>query len=73
VPIASIAEHLGIETPAIDTIIRLANMITGRNFREEGRTVDKLGLKGLSVVEIHQLAQTGEVKKTAVHEQEVVA
>ncbi|MDN5301489.1 MAG: opine dehydrogenase [Thermoanaerobacteraceae bacterium] len=73
VPIASIAEHLGIETPAIDTIIRLANMMTGRNFREEGRTVDKLGLKGLSVVEIHRLAQTGEVKKTTVHEQEVVA
>lgn len=73
VPIASIAEHLGIETPAVDTIIRLAAMMTGRDFRGEGRTVDKLGLKGLSVLEIHQLARTGEVKKGIVPEQEVVA
>lgn len=73
VPIDSMAEHLGIETPAIDTIIRLATMMTGRDFREEGRTVDKLGLKGLSVTEIHQLAQTGEVNKITVQEQEVVA
>jgi len=73
VPIASIGEHLGIETPAVDTIIRLAAMMTGRDFREEGRTVDKLGLKGLSVMEIHQLAQTGDVKKLTVQEQEVVA
>lgn len=73
VPIASLAGYLGIETPAIDTIIRLANMMTGRNFWEEGRTVDKLGLKGLSVTEMHQLAQTGDIMKTAVREQEVVA
>lgn len=73
VPISSMAEQLGVETPAIDTIIRLAAMITGRNFREEGRTVEKLGLKGLSVAEIHQLARSGEVKKTKIQEQEGVA
>ena len=49
VPIASIAQDIGIETPAIDTIIRLANIMTGQNFYEEGRTVEKLGLKGLDI------------------------
>lgn len=59
VPISSIAKNLGIDTPAIDTIINLAEMLTGRNFTEEGRTVEKLGLKGLNAMEIRQFAQTG--------------
>ncbi|ADL07017.1 NAD/NADP-dependent octopine/nopaline dehydrogenase family protein [Thermosediminibacter oceani] len=72
VPISSLAKNLGIETPAIDTIIRLANMMTGVNFWEQGRTVDKLGLAGLSPAEIHEFAQNGylEIKRT---EEEVVA
>jgi len=73
VPIASLAQHLGIETPAIDTIIRLANMMTGRNFWEEGRTVEKLGLKGLTVAEIHQLVQTGNIETRPVESEGVVA
>ena len=60
VPISSLAAVLGLETPAIDTIIRLADIMTGRNFWQEGRTAEKLGLGSLSLVEIHFLAQTGE-------------
>lgn len=59
VPMSSMAKQLGIETLAIDAIIRLANLITGRNFWEEGRNVEKLGIKDLSVKDIHRLAQTG--------------
>lgn len=73
VPIASLAHNLGIETPAIDTIIRLANMLTGKNFWKEGRTVDKLGLKGLTVAEIHQLVQTGNIESRPVETEGVVA
>jgi len=73
VPIASIAQDIGIETPAIDTIIRLANIMTGRNFYEEGRTVEKLGLKGLDIGQIHQYAQTGIMEHRIVKEEGVVA
>lgn len=73
VPISSIASELGIETPAIDTIIRLADIITGRNFYKEGRTAEKLGLKNLTVTEIHHLAKTGEVHVTVKSEEGVVA
>lgn len=59
VPISSIGSILGIDTPAIDTIIRLANIITGRNFIAEGRTADKLGLSNLNAREIHELALNG--------------
>ena len=72
-PIASIAQDIGIETPAIDTIIRLANIMTGRNFYEEGRTVEKLGLKGLDIGQIHQYAQTGIMEHRIVKEEGVVA
>lgn len=65
VPISALGGLLGIETPAIDTIIKLAVLMTGRNFIEEGRTLDKLGLCGLEVSEIHELAQTGNIYKKA--------
>ena len=72
VPISSIAEKLGIETPAIDTVIRLANIMTGKNFLQDGRTVEKLGLKDMSVSQILEFAQTGELTAT-VNQEEVVA
>jgi opine dehydrogenase len=73
VPIASIAKSLGIETPAIDTVIRLANIMTGRNFWFEGRTAEKLGLKGMTVTEIRQLVQTGYVETMPIESEGVVA
>ena len=73
VPISSIAEKLGIETPAIDTIIRLANIMTGRNFLQEGRTVEKLGFKEMSVSQILEFAQMGELTATRNRDEEVVA
>jgi len=59
VPISSIASILGIETPTIDTIIRLANFMTGKNFFEEGRTAKKLGISNLTANQIIEFAETG--------------
>lgn len=71
VPMSSLAAHLGIETPVMDTLINLSNVMTGHNFWEEGRNVEKLGLKGLSVAEIHQLAKTGRTNKIIIDQEEV--
>lgn len=65
VPISSLAKVLGVETPAIDTIIKLANIMTGQNFIKNGRTAQKLGLANLSVSQIHEFASKGEVIQTA--------
>ncbi len=73
VPISSIGANMGIDTPAINTIIQLADLMTGRNFREEGRTVEKLGLKDLTAAQIHHLAKTGLVEKGTDYEEGVVA
>lgn len=52
VPIASLGELLGVRTPTIDMIIDLGNILHGADYRWSGRTVEKLGIAGLSVKEI---------------------
>ncbi len=62
VPMSSLAKQFGLETPpAIDSIIRIAELITGIDFYNEGRTVERLGLAGLKINQIHELAETGSV------------
>ncbi|NLY66646.1 MAG: NAD(P)-binding domain-containing protein [Tissierellia bacterium] len=63
IPLSSIAKELNIETPAIDSIIRLAGLITGKDFFKEGRTAERLGLKGLSIKEMHEYAEKGKIIK----------
>jgi len=59
VPMASIGEMLKIETPTIKFIIHIASLMRDKNFWEEGRTAEKLGLKGMSIKDIRLLAVTG--------------
>ncbi len=61
VPIASLGKMLEMATDTIESIIRLANIILKRDFWAEGRTVEKLGLAGLTVREIRRLALEGEI------------
>lgn len=61
VPLASIGEMLKVKTPTIKFIIHMASLMRGIDFWEEGRTVEKLGIKGLSIREIRLLAVTGEI------------
>ncbi|HLR21825.1 MAG TPA: NAD/NADP octopine/nopaline dehydrogenase family protein [Tissierellaceae bacterium] len=65
VPMESMANALGLETPAITTIINMAEIMTNKDFRKIGRTADKLGLKDLTIGEMHLLARKGTIcKKT---------
>lgn len=64
VPLASIGEMLKVDTPTIKSIIQLASIMRGKDFRKRGRTVEKLGIKGMSIKEIRVLAVTGEVSKS---------
>jgi opine dehydrogenase len=61
IPMSSIAKELGIKTPAIDSIINIAELMTGQDFYEEGRTIERLGLAGLSVYEMHNIAEKGKL------------
>jgi opine dehydrogenase len=55
VPIASLGSMLGAATPTIDMIIELGSILHGKDFRAEGRTVERLGLANLSVKQIQSL------------------
>ena len=59
VPIASLARVCKVETPTIDMVIDLANIVYQKDFRAEGRTVKTLGLEGLSSREILELVNKG--------------
>ncbi len=61
VPMASIGRELNIDTPAINSIISLAELMIGKDFYLEGRNINRLGLSGLTVSEMHEVAQTGEI------------
>ena len=55
VPIASIGEMLNVPTPTIGTMIQLASIMHGVDYWAEGRTVDRLGIRGMSVKDIRFL------------------
>jgi opine dehydrogenase len=55
VPLASIGKMLGVLVPMMEMVINLANVMHGKDYWKEGRTVQHMGLAGLSVKEIRQL------------------
>ncbi|HGJ66461.1 TPA: NADP transhydrogenase subunit alpha [bacterium] len=61
VPMASLGDQLGVPVPTIKAIIHLANILHRRNYWAEGRTVERLGLAGLSVQQIRRLVEEGKL------------
>jgi opine dehydrogenase len=55
VPIASLGGMLSVPTPTIRAVIELASRMHGVDYWKEGRTVDRLGIKGKSVKDIRFL------------------
>jgi hypothetical protein len=62
VPLASLGKQFGVDTWAIDAMIRLACVVHGTNYYERGRTVRDMGLKGLRVGEVRRYVQEGKVR-----------
>ncbi|MDD3643178.1 MAG: NAD/NADP octopine/nopaline dehydrogenase family protein, partial [Candidatus Krumholzibacteria bacterium] len=61
VPIASIGEMLGVPTPTIRAIIHIASVMHGIDYWKEGRTVERLGISGMSVKEIQFLVAGADI------------
>lgn len=55
VPVSELGHKLGVETPAMNTIIDLANLLYETDFRANGRNLAQLGLADLSAAEIKAL------------------
>jgi len=54
VPLASVGQELGIATPIMNAFIEIASVVSMRDFRQEGRTAEKLGLAGKTVEQIYE-------------------
>lgn len=59
VPMSSIGAMLQIPTPTINLIITLAEDMLETNYRSSGRTVETLGIKGMTIEDIHRLVTEG--------------
>jgi opine dehydrogenase len=55
VPLAALGDAVGVKTPLVRAVIELANGLLGRDFWQEGRTLGRLGLAGLSAAEIRRV------------------
>ena len=60
VPIASIGKELGIETRALDTMIGLAGIVSGKDWWAEGRTAAKMGLANMSAKQMVEYVTEGD-------------
>jgi opine dehydrogenase len=56
IPIASVGKMMDIRTPTIHSIIDIACNLLGIDFWSEGRTVERLGIAGMSLRELRLLA-----------------
>ena len=59
VPIAALGQRYGVAVPAIDSIIRIACIIHRTDYWRRGRTLERLGIKELSVGEITRYVEEG--------------
>jgi opine dehydrogenase len=59
VPIAALGKRFGVDVRGIETLIDLACIIHGTDYRHRGRDLVRMGLEGLSIEEIMRLVETG--------------
>ena len=59
VPISDFGNLVGVETPAIDSVISMATQICQQDFRSIGRSIESLGLTGMSIDDLREFVESG--------------
>jgi len=59
VPWAEMGHSLRVATPLMDALITLGSALTGRDYRREGLTLDRLGLQGIPAEEVGTYLREG--------------
>ncbi len=60
VPMVSLGKMLGIDVPRMEAIVKLGELLIERNLTASGRTVENLGLSGMSVNQILAFLASGQ-------------
>jgi len=58
-PMRAIGEAVGVPTPVIDAVIRLAQTLAGSDFAGDARTLERMGLAGMDAAQIKQTLAAG--------------
>ncbi|MGD0818896.1 MAG: NAD/NADP octopine/nopaline dehydrogenase family protein [Methanomassiliicoccales archaeon] len=59
VPMVSLGHLTGIKTPTMESMVHLASLIHAQDYMSLGRTVEKIGLGGMSIKQIRMVALKG--------------
>ena len=59
IPIQELGTATGTPTPAIDTLVEMAKLMTGRAFSDEARTLGRMGLAGMDTKKIRCVMRNG--------------
>jgi len=59
IPIRELGLATGTPTPAIDTLIETAKLMTGKTFADEARTLDRMGVARLDAAKIRGIVRDG--------------
>lgn len=62
VPMAALGRRFGVDVQGIETLINLACIMHGTDYRHRGRSLSRMGLDGLSIEEITRLVETATVE-----------
>jgi hypothetical protein len=55
----AIGAAVGVPTPAIDAVIKLAQILAGSDFAGEARTLERMGLAGMDITQIRRTLADG--------------
>jgi opine dehydrogenase len=69
IPTASVGAMFGVPTPTIESVIQVACALNEHDYWAEGRTVERLGLPGISLRDLRQIVLGEEKARVAVGEQ----
>ncbi len=59
VPIAALGDLLAVPTPTIRSMVHLGSLLIGEDYWQEGRTVERMGIAGLTAKEIRRFVMEG--------------
>ena len=59
VPMVDLGKMLGIDVERMETVVKLGEFLTNRNLTSSGRTMENLGLSGMTVPQIKIYLETG--------------
>ncbi|MBN1873270.1 MAG: NAD/NADP octopine/nopaline dehydrogenase family protein [Anaerolineae bacterium] len=60
VPISLIGQQYGVDTSTISAIVNMGGIIHGTDYWPKGRSLERMGIKSMSVTELHRYVETGE-------------